>query len=461
MIMRIMLSILLIGGLLSCSHKLEQKISVLPSKFPSSTKNYKSITNLPSVAWWQQFHDKELNELINLGLEHNNDIHIAIANLQQAQGALQQVKLSWIPTIKLYAGYSTNPALGSPAGFYGVWPYYVVNIMQLYSQQKQAHYYVNYYQAALSGMRLAIIGQVTASYFTLMAQLEQVRLLHQLDKDLKSLIVLSEHDINIGLANDIDLAQLHTDELMIAAQIKPIMHNIVVSENALRYLINADPGPIRNKNNFAQINFSQFKPGNIPAQVLNNRPDLKMAEYALKAAKMDISLAYSNFFPALQLDEFLGEAHVPHSKFAETTDAYFNANIAPSTIGMINSSKGAYNAKSAEFIKTIKRILKEVDTDYSANKRMNEQYLTYLRAEKDYRHKYNLQQGLLNTGLISYKELVQSKIYLDNVALSTNQAKLQLAMSLVLLYQDLAGGYAYIPEEHIKPNTQTSRITPR
>ena len=433
----------MIGGLLGCTKKTEHQVSAVPQQFPSSSKDYKRVDNLPYLSWWQQFNDQELNLLIDLGLKNNNDIHIAIGNLQEAQGALQQVKLSWLPIVKTYAGYSTNPALGSPAGFYGIWPYYALNLMQLYTQQKQAKYYVELAEAAISGVRLLVIGQISASYFTLMAQLEQLRLVQQLDKDLKTLIALSKQDIDIGLSNQIDLAQLQADELQIAAQLGPIKHNIVVSENALRYLINADPGPIQSKNNFAQINFSRFRPGSIPAQVLNNRPDLKMAEFSLKAAKMDINIAYSNFFPSLQLDDFIGKAHLPNGFFVQTTDAYFNGNIALSTLGTISAAKGAYHVKIAEFIKTVKRILKEVDTDYSANKRMNEKYLTYLHATKDYKHKYKLQQGLLKTGLISYKDLVQSKIYLDNLALSTNQAKLELAMSLVVLYQDLAGGYAY------------------
>lgn len=447
MAIKLIFFLLLIGGLLSCTKKYEPQINATLKQFPSSTKEYKPIKHIAYLAWWQQFHDKELNQLINLGLKNNNDIHIAIGNLQQAQGALQEVKLSWIPIIKTYAGYSTNPALGLPGGFYGVWPYYAINIMQLYSQQKQAQYYVNYTQAAISGVRLLVIGQISASYFTLMAQLEQLRLIKQLDKDLKILITLSEQDIHIGLANQIDLAQLKADEQQIAAQIPLIQHNIIVSENALRYLINADPGSVRTHNNFSQIDFSQFKPGSLPMDVLNNRPDMKMAEFDLKAAKMDISIAYSNFFPALQLDDFIGEAHLPNSLFVQVTDAYFNSSVALSTLGSISAAKGAYHVKIAEFIKTAKRILKEVDTDYSANKRMNERYLTYRHAEKVYRHKYNLQQGLLNTGLISYKELVQSKLYLDNLALSTNQAKLELAMSLVVLYQDLAGGYAYNPRK--------------
>lgn len=442
MIIRIILYLLLLGGLTHCSKPLVQPIPI-PQKFPSSSKAYKPVANISDNAWWQQLHDPELNQLVDLALRNNNDIHIALANLEQAQGELKQVKLSWIPTIKLYGGYSTNPALGVPGGFYGVWPYYMVNIMQLYSQQKQARYYVDYYNEAVSAMRLTVIGQITASYLTLMAQQEQLRLMNQFHNDLKELVRLSKQDITIGLTNEIDLAQLQSEEQVIWAQIKPIENNIVSSQNALRYLINADPGPIKNKNNFSQLDLAVFKPGSVPTQVLINRPDMKMAEYALKAAKLDITLAYSNFFPLLQLDEFIGRAHLPHSVFAQTTDAYANPNISLSTLGAISVSKGAYNAKAAEFTKTVRRILKEVDTDYSANKWMTEQFLTYQKAEHDYRHKYKLQQGLMKTGLLSYKELVQSKLFLDNLALSANQAKLELAMSLVVLYQDLASGYAY------------------
>ncbi|STY29878.1 outer membrane efflux protein [Legionella wadsworthii] len=429
-------------GTVSCNRSVEQQVWSPPKKFPSSTKDYKPVNHLPYIAWWQQFHDLELNHLIEAGLKNNMDVHIAIGNLQQAQGELKQVKLSWLPLVQLFAGYSTNPALGAPGAFYGVWPYYFVNIMKLYTQQKQAKFNVEIRRAAVDGMRLALIGQIASSYFTLMAQLEQLKLLQQLDKDLKSLIRLSQGEIKIGLENDINLAQLQTDERLIVAQMKPVLSNIVLSQNALRYLINENPGPIKNKNNFAQLDFSQIKPGSLPASVLNNRPELKMAFYALKASRTGIQLAYSDFFPGLQLDDFIGEVHLPNSHLAQATDAYVNWTIAPSTLGAIAASKGAYHAKIAEFNKILRRILQEVDNDFAANRRLNEKYKTYLYAERDYRHKYNLQQGLLKTGLISYKQLLESKIYLDNLALSTNQVKLEVAMSLVVLYQDLAGGYA-------------------
>ncbi|MFT4059351.1 MAG: TolC family protein [Legionella sp.] len=448
MIKKIIFLMLLVIELFGCK-PIKQLPPATFKQFPSSNKAYKPLNDLPCLAWWHQFHDQELNRLIKAALRNNMDIHIALGNIQQARGELLQVKLSWIPTIQLLAGYSTNPALGVPGGFYGIWPYYALNIMKLYTQGKQASYNLQYYHAALDGARLAVIGQVASAYFTLMSQREQIKLLRQLDNDLQTLIKLSTHDVYIGLDNDLILAQLQSDERLIAAQINPILHNIVYSENALRFLINENPGKVHSKNNFAHLDFSRFRPGSLPATVLNHRPDMTMAIYALKAARTGELVAWSDFFPYVQLDEFVGEIHLPKGQFANLTDAYADLDLIPSSIGNIMRSKGITSTKFAALYKTIRQILREVDTDFSANKRMNEQFIMYSHAEADYRHKYHLQQSLLKTGLISYKELLQSKLYLDSLALKTNQAKLELAMSLVVLYEDLAGGYAYDKKQPI------------
>lgn len=443
MIIRILGFVFLTGGLLGCIKKGESPPTKIPKEFPSQTIAYKPINELPYLAWWQQFHDQELNRLMKLGLKNNPDIDIALGNLEQSKGVLQYIKLSWVPTIKLIGGYSTNPALGNPGGFYAVWPYYAINLAQQYFQQKKTTYSVLSQQAALQAVRLTTVGQIAASYFTLIGQQEQLRLLHQLNKDLQLLIQLAQQDIDIGLANTIDLAQLQSDQQLIQAQTKPIIHNITASQNALRFLINDNPGPIKSGQHFTQLDFRQFKPGSLPAEVLNNRPDMKMAQYELMAAKVNISLAYSNLFPVLQLDDFLGKIHLPANQFAQATDAYGTANLSFNTVGAAAASQGGYHVALAMLNKTVRRIVKEVDTSYSANKERNEQFALLLHAQKTYEKKYLLQQGLFKSGLISYKELLQSKIYLDNLALSVNQAKLELAMSLVQLYQDLAGGYAY------------------
>ena len=167
-----------------------------------------------------------------------------------------------------------------------------------------------------------------------------------------------------------------------------------------------------------------------------------MREFAIKKAHAGVSMAFADFFPSLQLDEFIGEAHLPESKLAEVTDSYLHEIIDPATFGTITARKGLLAARMAEYMKAVHRILNEVDNDLSANRRMRAFFQEKQKAEADYAYQYKLQEGLFKTGLISYKMLLENKIYLDKLALETNQAKLQLALSLVQLYQDLAGGYA-------------------
>lgn len=405
------------------------------------TAAYTEQKNLPYDAWWKTFHDPVLDELIKKGLKHNLDMRITLNHLEEARGLLKQIQLSWIPTPELLAGYSTNPAIGIPGAFYGLWAFYAINIAKLINQQRIATFNVDYHCAMVDGMRLTVVGQLASAYFTLIAQQEQLRLLRILDKDMNKLIQFCRDDIHIGLRNNIDLATFLIKEKQVKTQIEVTQHNIVLSQNALRFLLNENPGPIKSGRSFNTFDFTRLKPGSLPVSVLRNRPDVRMAAFTAKASKAALSAAYSDFFPIMQLDQFVGQAKRAKSSIASLTDSYLNATLSPSTFGAISAQKGAHKAAVNAFLRTIKNSLREVDNDFSANQRYSDYFLLTKAAEHDYKDKYQLQKNLLKAGLLSDNGLVDSKVQYDELALLTNQARLQLAMTLVLLYQDLAGGY--------------------
>ena len=411
------------------------------AKFPSSTKNYQNIDDLPELAWWYNLKDPELNRLIACGLKNNLDMHIAVAHLEQAQGQLSEIKLGWLPSLEILGGYSTNPALGIPGFFFGAWPGYLINIAKLLKQQQYAKFNVQYNQAMIDGVRLSIIGQVTASYFTLIAEKEQLHLLNILAHDVDELVSLARGDIKIGLKNDIALADMLELAANVRAQKSLVINNITVSQNALRYFVNENPGTLKSANNFVAINFDKLKPGALPANVLANRPDLKMAEMAVRRSHAGVLISYTDLFPTLVLDQYIGEGSIPFNTFEQAGDSYVNWGIDPKAFGKIVAEKGAYKAQVYNYIKTVRSILREVDNDFSANRRASSFFIATAKAQSEYNRKYQLQKGLLQSGLISYKELLDSKVHLDSLALVTNQAKLQLALTLVSLYQNLAGGY--------------------
>ncbi len=429
-----------------------------PKQFDQAQLNYQSLESLPYLAWWQQFNDPKLNALIESGLKNNLDLEVALANLEQAQGQLRQVQLSWIPFINLYAGFSTNPAFGDIGTFYGAWPQYTINIAQVIKQQERANYNLEMNKAMVDGVRLTVIGQVSAGYFTLIAQQEQLLLLNKLNDDMNELIKILKQEVTIGLKDNVDLTGLMSQQQLIQAQISIATHNIVLSQNSLHYLLNQNPGSIKSTNNFAKLDFDKFKPGALPSTVLQNRPDLRMAEYAVKSAHAGVAVAYGSLFPSLQLDSFFGAGTGGGivgnpTNYVPMQDAYMNWGINPSTFGEIEAQKGAYQAQVYRYIQTVRKILKDVDNDFSANRQYSNNYQSTQQSWKDLAEKYKLQQGLYQTGIMSYTQLLDAKIQLDNLALTVNQAKLQQAITVVNLYQDLAGGYKYQKTESTTSTT--------
>ena len=419
-----------------------------PNKFNSANNIPLIQESMPELAWWQQLQDSVLNNLIESGLNNNNDYNIAYANLEQAKGELKRVQLSWIPYIGIYGGFSQNPLFANPGTFVGVWPEYTVNLMQLPMLQKQAKYNVVLNQAKVDAVRLTLIGQTAAGYLTLLAQIEQLQLLNAYQQDIRLLIKIQSDALSGGISIKQELELLQSQDQQITSQIKIAENNIVVSQNALRFLINQNPGKISSNITFNQINESLIEPGQLPATVLANRPDMKVADMQLKIADEGIGISASNLFPSIQLDKFMGVQSnngtfgTPNTQ-GSFADSYVNWEITPSVFGQIEASKGQYKAATYNYIKTVRQILRDVDNDFSSKNSLGQK----LVADKlSYSHAFNdfqLQDRLYKQGIIPYFEAIKSKLLVDNLAITVNQSKLQYLLTQVLLYQDLAGGYNY------------------
>ena len=65
-----------------------------PSLFRSADSINTNIESLPYLAWWQQFNDPTLNNLIESSILNNLELQSSIQSLEQARGQLLQAKLS-------------------------------------------------------------------------------------------------------------------------------------------------------------------------------------------------------------------------------------------------------------------------------------------------------------------------------------------------------------------------------
>ncbi|HAT8859186.1 TPA: TolC family protein [Legionella pneumophila] len=451
----ILLSVFLVGCYSEPYHR--PHVEVI-NKWSVKDKNVKNIDskNIPYIAWWRDFKDPVLNQLIERGLISNTSLGMSRGSIEAAEGELKKIRYQWVPTLDLMTGYSRNPATGFPGVLIVFIPNYTINIINQIREQKRAKYTLAQVKAEDDALKLTIISQIAASYFTYLAEIERKEFLQTLANDLTQLAKVASKVYQGGLSSEIEQEELYSQVNLIQGELEVTERNIVISRNALRYLLNQNPGEIKTVKKLLQLKNHNLIPGSLPLTVLENRPDMQVAENRLRASHEGIGVAESNLLPTIQLD-YIGGLAAGDSRYAlpkktvKFNDQLLKAPIIDMPVlGAVAKAKGVNKVSYYNYIDTLQKALRDTTNALSENERLTNKLKQTASAQKHLAKAYNLNDRLYQTGIQSYIETLNSKISLDKINISLNQDKLQELLSIVRLYQELAGGYRAKLESEIK-----------
>lgn len=422
-----------------------------PKSFPS--RDILATTesaNLPMLSWWKSFNDPQLNQLIESALRNNNNIQAAIGNIVAAQGQLRSVQFAWIPTATANAAYSSKSFIGEGYNFAGT-PSYSLNIFQQIRSQQYAEANYQAVRAAKDTVRLSVISQTATGYFTLLGQDYQLQLQKQLVSDLKALLDFAKIEYKAGYFSLYTVQSYQQQYDTALVQVPIIENNIVASQNALRVLLNQNPGDIKRGLKFNELNSYGVIPANIPSTVLRNRPDVRQSEQQLIAANANIGVATSTFFPSISLTGTTGgtAASSLSGLFQPGSDYWVQAAGVAMPIlnfgvyGQIEAAKGQYYAAYYNYLNTVRSAFAAVDNDLSAHQQLTTSLKTQIEGYDSSKLAYRLAESSFTQGLYSKPQLLQNAVTMDQLAIAVQQSKLQQLGTIVQLYQDLGGGYGY------------------
>lgn len=422
-----------------------------PKSFPS--RDILATTesaNLPMLSWWKSFNDPQLNQLIESALRNNNNIQAAIGNIVAAQGQLRSVQFAWIPTATANASYSSKSFIGEGYNFAGT-PSYSLNIFQQIRSQQYAEANYQAVRAAKDTVRLSVISQTATGYFTLLGQDYQLQLQKQLVSDLKALLDFAKIEYKAGYFSLYTVQSYQQQYDTALVQVPIIENNIVASQNALRVLLNQNPGDIKRGLKFNELNSYGVIPANIPSTVLRNRPDVRQSEQQLIAANANIGVATSTFFPSISLTGTTGgtAASSLSGLFQPGSDYWVQAAGVAMPIlnfgiyGQIEAAKGQYYSAYYNYLNTVRSAFAAVDNDLSAHQQLTVSLKTQIEGYDSSKLAYRLAESSFTQGLYSKPQLLQNAVTMDQLAIAVQQSKLQQLGTIVQLYQDLGGGYAY------------------
>lgn len=272
-------------------------------------------TTIANMPWQTVFKDQKLNALIQKGLDQNLNLKNAIENIVQARATLRQTKLGYYPTLEFDANATRNKqskaALNFPPGInintltttykMGLSTSWEADIWGKLSSSKRAALatYLST-DAAKQAVQTQLISDIANNYFLLLAydkqlQITEATLVSRI-KNVEVIKALKEGAIVTGASVVQSEANQHAAEVLIP----DLKRSIRETENALNILLGQAPGPIERGALGDQVIPEKIAIG-LPAQLLENRPDVRQAEFNFRTAFETTNLARTYFYPSLTL----------------------------------------------------------------------------------------------------------------------------------------------------------------
>jgi NodT family efflux transporter outer membrane factor (OMF) lipoprotein len=319
--------VLLTAAVVSCKIPLltgKQENSSVPEFYSDST----DTTNVAAISWRQYFADPHLIALIDSALGNNQELSIALLEIEVDKNEIQARKGEYLPFVNFGAvagadktgrytwdGLSEEDLKANPdkgpkhigefmLGATASWELDVWK--KLRNAKKSA---VLKYLSTIEGRNFMVtnlIAEISSSYYELLALdnlMDMVQQNIEIQKNALRVVRLQKEAAKVTELAVIrfEAQLLHTENLQY-----DIRQRIVQTENRINFLAGRYPQPVaRNVSAFNDMAMDHIRYG-IPSQLLSRRPDIRQAELDLSATKLDIQVAKANFLPSIRLTSGLG-----------------------------------------------------------------------------------------------------------------------------------------------------------
>lgn len=409
-----------------------------------------------SEKWWHRFKDKKLNRVMDKVIKYNPDIDQAFYRFREASALFRESRANKFPEMDLKANASRSKSISGFKNMSG-------SIIKTYNISAAAEYEIDLWgkikssrqsawfkrSASFEDLKTAYIS-ITASsaemYFKAVEKQKETALDNEIIDEAQNALEITGLNYNEGITGADSLysskrtlagakIELHRAETLYANYI-----------HALSILAGDYPGIKKDTASTlpepAAINI-EFSTG-IPSELLKNRPDIKSAVYALKAADREIGAAVANRFPSINL---LFEAGKSSTNFYGTVERGNVFNLASNLLAPVidwgkrkaevkrakakfNETLATYKKISLNAFKEVEDALINISSSYEIFKEVAEKKrLTELDLEQ-VKNKY------IN-GIVPYLSVISKKIELLTIKRQFEEVKLDFILQKISLARAL------------------------
>ena len=422
----------------------------------------KDSTSMATVSWKEIFTDPVLQKHIDKALANNLDVRVALQNISAADSYLKQSKAAYFPTLSAGPNYTfQTQSLNTQSGQllnqrkYGNQFDITANIGweadiwgKLKSQEKAE--FANYLGtvSAHQAVKSDLVAAVASAYYQLLTFDDQKKIINETiglrNKNLETTKALKD----AGTVTEVAVQQ--SEALVFNAQSLLINIDVQISllENTMSLLMGEPSHSIERTTIAAQKMPINLKLG-YPANLLENRPDVKAAEYNLMNAFEMTNVAKAQFYPSLRLTGSGGIVSNDFDKLFSANSLFANV-IAGLVQPILNKRqiRTQYEVSMAtkeiaylNFRKSVLTAGKEVSDALKIYQSQDDFINLKEKEMMAYKKSVDYSQELVNYGMANYLEVLNASVNQLNAELNISNAQYSKLNAGIDLYRALGGGW--------------------
>lgn len=416
---------------------------------------------LGSRTWEKVFPDPALQELVRQALGANFDLRVAAERVEVVRQAYRIQDSFRYPTVAGGGGLKAaklsetlNPGIedetvhSGRAALQASWEIDLWGRVRNLSEAAWQDYLAA--EWFRRGVETAVVGDVAEGYLRLLELDLELEISERTLRTYEDSLRLTTLRLNNGVSSALEVRQSEQLLATAARNLPDLRNQIAQTENALRYLTGADPGPVRRGRPLtSQALLADFDPG-VPALLLTRRPDVQAAEAALIAANARVSAARALYLPQITLSGLLGLESDGLSDFFDSDAvvaqgalaAVFPIFTAGRTDATVEAERANQRALLVSYDRAVRGALRDVASALSDTARTRE-----IRAEQERLFTATSETARLANlrfvgGVDSYLQVLDAERQKFDAELGLAQARRDEHLAVVRLYRALGGGWS-------------------
>lgn len=444
----------------------------LPQHYASLTD---SLLSVPQSAT-SFFSDPHLQALLQDVLRKNPEIKIAEEELLVAGAFFKIRKGSLLPSLRVdanagatrYADYTmegvgnydtnlssnidddqkvgTNPTPDFWVGLNSSWELDIWGKLRNLKKAARMRYLAS--QQGLAFTKTMLTAQTALLYYELVGLDKELKVVNDNVRLQEKALEIVEAQQSVGRATSLAVQQFKAQLLSSRAAAYRIQQRIRIAENNLNALTGRYGQPVQRSDSFLMSRQGIGGTGN-PSVLLQNRPDLREAEFELAATKADAAAARAAFFPSLNIGAYTAfRAFRSSLLFRPGSLGYQLAGGLAAPIFEKNQIRGQFNISNARqeqayfrYRQKIWNAYREVSNQLYVLESMQEVIQLKEQEVAALEQGVSISNDLYLTGYATYLEIVSAQKNKIIAQLELIQSEKDRAFALVELYKSAGGAW--------------------